>query len=234
MSICTTFGAIGVDGLVLARTYAVGYRNTFGITAVTTTFFIFESITVALIPFQRCTSSFLPQNPPVFLDILTVVSLTLFELGVLIVVLGHTWRVYHKDIGGQTSFMGLFIYQGIIRFSIIFIWTVVVVVMSETLRASLSSVVQPLGEATSVILICRFFLQLAKRGTFQHPQTPSMNGWTTMYHSFHHVIGDIGASIREDMGDRIVIGETSVQGDRFSIRENNEASTPGHDNAPLV
>ncbi|KIJ23705.1 hypothetical protein M422DRAFT_273221 [Sphaerobolus stellatus SS14] len=121
--------------------------------------------------------------------------------GVIILTLGHTWRLYHKDIRRQMSLIGLLIYQGIIRFSIIFIWVIIIIVTSQTLENTLNSVALPLEEATSVILICRFFLQLSSRGTLQRPQSQSLSRWTSTFHTFHHVADRIGVSIIEDMGD---------------------------------
>ncbi|KIJ25771.1 hypothetical protein M422DRAFT_273229 [Sphaerobolus stellatus SS14] len=120
--------------------------------------------------------------------------------GVIILTLGHTWRLYRKDIRRQMSLIGLLIYQGIIRFSIIFIWTIVAV-SSQTLDNNLNSVVSPLEQATSVILICRFFLQLSSRGTLQRPQSQSLSRWTSTFHTFHHIADRIGTSVIEDMGD---------------------------------
>ncbi|KIJ54460.1 hypothetical protein M422DRAFT_774773 [Sphaerobolus stellatus SS14] len=69
--------------------------------------------------------------------------------GVLILTLGHTWKLYRKEkVRCQMSLIDLLIYQGIIRFSTIFVWIITAIIISLTVGPSLTRVLEPLEQAS--------------------------------------------------------------------------------------
>jgi len=93
----------------------------------------------------------------------------------------------------------LLIKQGVLRFLIIFLWSLDLVIMNLTLRESVTNISAALENTISVIIACRFLLELRAQANIKRRSSSSKPTSTTM--SFRATIGYINSQILQDFRD---------------------------------
>jgi len=192
---------IGVQGILLARAYAVssGARNVTAILAILLGTNLVTSI--AVIAGEPCTDV-QPIWPRNLVQVSNVCSI-LFEAGVVGVTVYHTWSIYRTAKALSTAFKGsvtsLLLEQGIARFALIFFWELEISITEKLVRSFLVGIDVPLENAISAILICRFHLNLQKRTVHSEGSTLPAPSLT----SFHATlpIQSLRQHIRQEFGD---------------------------------
>ncbi|KIJ34148.1 hypothetical protein M422DRAFT_52135 [Sphaerobolus stellatus SS14] len=215
-------GSLGTRGLLLGRAYAVCLEMRWLKLGVVTLFAFAVGVLAAHIHFAPCNA---PDNgvitmlqkyeyPPVersciyqmliHLETLNAISVVLFEAAVVAITVHHAWR--ERDLLSRVlrrskaqSLSILFVRQGIVRFIIIFAWTLEASIVQKLVRPGVSGIDSSVESAISTILICRFTLQLLEANA--HPNGTTSEGQETNIGSFHAAIRAFDDTIMADFAD---------------------------------
>jgi len=153
--------AVGIQGLLFSRAYAVAPRNRIVTGILGTLYLVNIGIAFSLLRWWKCDT---PQGDD-FTTISAIgqISLVLFDIGVLSTILYHTLsliRQQRNQEGHSSSLSALFIRQGVFRFVIISAWSLGDALAYKLARPSASGSDTTLEIALSPILLGRFLFQL--------------------------------------------------------------------------
>ncbi|KAF8584605.1 hypothetical protein K439DRAFT_1616590 [Ramaria rubella] len=184
----------------------------------------------------RCSTLFLAAvfmicvSVNTLIDILTIVVDTVVFVAIIENTLGPL-KLQSKIPGFQrNSLLKLLVQQkklreilGVLRYGFILTITLADTVTQKALRLSLQGILTPLNNFLSVILICRFHLDLQQRN--HHP-----NGSTTSHshplRSFHAVTGRIHKAVVDEFGDLSFNESFGMEGSQHGI-EMEAIQSPG-------
>jgi len=151
----------------------------------------------------------------------------LSDAAVIIITLYFAWKE-SKNMQGvfrneKTSLTVIFVHQGILRFIIIFLWVLETLVNLRVLTPLLSGIDVTLEVSVSVILVCRFLLDLRKFNT--SPQSvPSIDIETIPgpVSGIRGYLKSLNESIIQDLGGS---GLNNYEPESINTMDNQE--TPG-------
>ncbi|KAF8511175.1 hypothetical protein JB92DRAFT_2935870 [Gautieria morchelliformis] len=117
-----------------------------------------------------------------------------FDTVVIAVMLKYTLRVARTQ---QMSFTRVFLQQGLLCYIVIFSCGLANLIAKFTLTSTLPNIVSPIQTSLSVIVLCRFLMDIRYRN--DHPNGTTRPSIRTM--SFHAVLRRTGDMIIEEFGD---------------------------------
>jgi len=133
-------------------------------------------------------------------------SVILYDAAIFGVTVYHTWTLVKlrrslPEMTGRTSLASLILKQGILRFLIIFCWTLQIIITnsSKLVRPNIKGLTTVIERPISVILVLRFFLDLRQWNT--HPNGTSQTRDLTPCSSWKAVARKFSNSIIEHLGD---------------------------------
>ncbi|KIJ54221.1 hypothetical protein M422DRAFT_241473 [Sphaerobolus stellatus SS14] len=216
INILETLPGLGAEGLFLARAYAVSRHNRVVLSLLLVLYAIIFTIDLVSFPFDNCTNfnrivntreslaaNHLVTKPTETLTVTTVEAgcVALFDFLVFWITAYHVFSLTGLRLafsaGPDKTLTEFLIKQGVLRFLVIFLWSLDLVIMNLTLRESVSNISAALENTVSVIIACRFLLEL--RAQADSSRNFSKSASTTM--SFRAVIGYINSQILQDFRD---------------------------------
>lgn len=203
---------IGSDSLLLARVYAICHRHRWLVILPFALFLGRTAINFTDSFLLTCTSA-----SPIIPKIVTAgdVFVIGFDLSIVTLTVGHTWRVYRDKDAYRDTIMGLILKQGILRFIIIFVWGLEIIIVKQLVRPTIGGVDVFLEAAVSVILICRFHLDLSARNLHSEQETTEPAPASTL--SFQAAVRRFDTHIDTDFGDNDGNLELPTQGDVIEL-----------------
>jgi len=215
MNYISAFTGLAVKGLLFTRVYALIPNINWIHVLLATLVGVQVAGNLVFTIVERCDIA-----PPIdLLNRAFIVATTcsaIFEAVVIIVTTWYSWRIIKSFptkafFGGDNpSILGVLLQQGIFRFILMFSWLMAATVEFPLTRTSLTNVDSPLENSISVILVCRFFLQLRKANRKQSGLTSFTE--CRNLSSFRAVVGTLGQMVIHDMGDHDLYGTTSRNG----------------------
>lgn len=208
------FAAIGIQGLLFGRAYAVAPHNKKSLILLGLIYMVNVGTAFGFFKWWMCNDSYLEGNSFSTLSIIGEASLVAFDIGVLVITLYHAWVVHGASrvfrvswrpqaqatgIGEQTpeSLTTLFIRQGIFRFMLIAAWSTADICAYKFVRSTITGVDEPLEMAISPIMLGRFLFQLRKT-CYAESEEPSNQTELSM---FRAVVQNVETSIRMELGE---------------------------------
>ncbi|KIJ29573.1 hypothetical protein M422DRAFT_269014 [Sphaerobolus stellatus SS14] len=146
--------ATAIQALLIGRAYAVSGGNSFIAAGLALITVLYNGLLIS----HTVLFFFNPSNPPSVYFTLTVMAITAY----------FAWtssKQLQNMFGTRQSLTVIFLQQGVARFLIIFICTLENSISTKVLSPFLSGFDAGLEDSVSVILICRFILQLRKFNT---------------------------------------------------------------------
>ncbi|KAF8579746.1 hypothetical protein K439DRAFT_1620293 [Ramaria rubella] len=205
---------IGVQGLLFARAYAISIHNKLVFLVLALLGTIAIVLFLIAIPNQTCISSsnfvalyvikFLPNDihSSNTVDTLNGVFIILFDTVVFVSIIENTLGLLQLQSGipelQRKTMSKLLVQQGILRYGFVLTISLAATVTDKGLRPTLQGILGALQNCLSIIIICRFHLDLQQRNN--HP-----NGSNTSHSlplgSFQAVTERIHRAVVDEFGD---------------------------------
>ncbi|KIJ22790.1 hypothetical protein M422DRAFT_276722 [Sphaerobolus stellatus SS14] len=154
ITILNVGAATAIQALLIGRAYAVSGGNSFIATGLGLIIVLSNGLFIS----QTVLSLTNPLNPPSVVSTLTVMAVTAY----------FAWtssKQLQNMFGNRQSLTVIFLQQGVVRFFIIFTWSLELSISANFLNPFLADFDAGLEAVISAILICRFILQLRKFNT---------------------------------------------------------------------
>jgi len=167
---------LGVQFLLITRTWAICGRSRIVLAVLG-----LLSLASIILPILQTTNDYCAVAGPgakllILEGIISGVVQLVFDTAVVAFTLYHTigktWRL-HKGLNNvqRSSLLRLLVHQGILRFGFMFSFQLTNMVTTLVLPPNLFGVISPVKESLSVIIVCRFLLDIRERNA--HPNMTS-------------------------------------------------------------
>jgi len=189
---------ISTGGILLARVYAIMPARRFlcGCLAI---LILSRSAGYIIGPILACRSSSTTYTVQSIANGFTI----LYDAAIFGVTVYHTWTLVKlrrslPEMTGRTSLASLILKQGILRFLIIFCWTLQSIMTDNLVRPNIKGLTAAVERSVSVILVLRFFLDLREwnahpNGTSQTKDLSPCSSWKAVARKLSHaIIKDLG------------------------------------------
>lgn len=159
---------IGVNGLLIARSYAISSQNILSLVLLLPLAFVSIGFKVLTTVLQTCLLTLDTQERIILGNTIQTAITVAFDTIVFLITLRFMLSTVRKqsslpDPFAKNSILFLFVYQGAMRYGFVLTVTVTDAAIFKTLRVGLQGILGPVQNVLSVLIICRFQLDLRER-----------------------------------------------------------------------
>jgi len=196
-----TVNGLSVYGILLARVYAITRDQKWFLVPISLIYLARVCCTVLFAVYDDCTTT--TTSGPIFkLGTASAALLMTFDTLILCTILFHTIATIRLQRGikelRKRSITYLFVQQGVFRWAVIFLWNVEGIIVNKFASTTYKGFGVNLENCISVLLVCRFFLDLRELNS-QPITTNTANNLTVT--TFRGALHSIGSALIEDMDD---------------------------------